>query len=166
MWHRSLCGARACGKRWACEIDLWGARAARPACAALCAAAGGRRRSFVGGDLAMPAIAGEFGPGRSSVPPTRHSPPHGDIRVVPGWWPLTALGLARAPNRVAAPAALNDQRNWPAYTQLLPLSRTRGTFLLGAGRRDAGVVVVDGAGAADEVRGRVTQHPGSTTALR
>ena len=30
-------------KRWAYEIDLQGARAARRACAALCAAVGGRR---------------------------------------------------------------------------------------------------------------------------
>ena len=43
LWHRSLCGARARGERWAYEIDLRGARAARRACGALCAAAGGRR---------------------------------------------------------------------------------------------------------------------------
>ena len=60
LWHRSLCGARGRGERWACEIDLRGARTAPAACAALCAAAGGRRAAadvdrllvaiFVGGD--------------------------------------------------------------------------------------------------------------------
>ena len=57
-----------------------------------------------------PACAGDDGPPRGSVRPTRHSPPHGDIRVVPGWWPLTALGFARAPNRSWRLAALNDQQ--------------------------------------------------------
>ena len=57
-----------------------------------------------------PACAGDDGPPRGSVRPTRHSPPHGDIRVVPGWWPLTALGFARAPNWSWRLAALNDQQ--------------------------------------------------------
>ena len=57
--------------------------------------------------------AGDDGPPRSSVRPTRHSPPHGDIRVVPGWLPLTALGFARAPNRSWRLAALNDQQKMP-----------------------------------------------------
>jgi len=72
------------------RIDLRGARAARRACAALCAAVGGRRaaadvdRLLVAivcwwrtGDArgAAPATTGP----RGSVRPTRHSPPHGDI---------------------------------------------------------------------------------------
>ena len=78
------------GERWACEIDLRGARTAPAACAALCAAAGGRRAA-ADVDRLLVAIgrcwrrrgsaprAGDDGPPRSSVRPTRHSPPHGDI---------------------------------------------------------------------------------------
>src|SRR5271167_641358 len=64
-------------------------------------------------ESATPACAGDDGLPRSSVRPTRHSAPHGDIRVVPGWWPLTALGFARAPNRSWRLAALNDQQKMP-----------------------------------------------------
>jgi len=42
------------------------------------------------------------GPPRSSVRPTlrptRHSPPHGDIRVVPGWWPLNCAWFRSRPD--------------------------------------------------------------------
>jgi len=71
-----------------------------------------------------PACAGDDGPPRSSVRPTRHSPPHGDIRVVPGWWPLTALGFARY-GVIAQQAALNDQALPPLIT---PMIRCRTTM--------------------------------------
>ena len=74
----------------ACEIELRGARPAPAACAALGAAAGGRQAA-ADVDGLLVAIgrcwrrrgsapgAGDDGPPRRSVRPTRHSPPHGDI---------------------------------------------------------------------------------------
>ena len=97
-----------------------------------------------------PACAGDDGPPRSSVRPTRHSPPHGDIRVVPGWWPLTALGFARAPNRSWRLAALNDQQKMPRVNPLAPNPRARAR---GARRWRR------------ELGGGVRQHPGSNNCV-
>ena len=109
-----------------CAMDLCGS--GRPP-------RGGRRRSFVGGDWAMPARGAEdrrrapaTRPPRSSVRPARHSPPHDDIRVVLGWWPLTAPGFARAPKSVVAPAALNDHQNLAALIILSVVSHARGAW--------------------------------------
>ena len=105
-----------------------GARAAPAACAALCGAAGGRRaaadvvRLLVAiGRCAAPRIGaarrrrrgGSVRPNTTLAATRRHPWPHGDIRVVPGWWPLTALGFARAPNWSWRSAALNDQQKMP-----------------------------------------------------
>ena len=85
-----LAAAQRRGQRWACEIDLRGARPAPAACAALGVAMGGRRAAADVAGLLV-AIgrcwrrrgsaprAGDDGPPRSSVRPPRHSPPHGDI---------------------------------------------------------------------------------------
>ena len=50
-----------------------------------------------------PACAGDDGPPRGSVRPTRHSPP-----FVPGWWPLTALFRSRQIGRGAYGAELAE----------------------------------------------------------
>ena len=65
------------------------------------------------------------GPPRSSVRPTRHSPPHGDIRVS-GWWPLTALGLLAPRKSVVAPGGTERSSISPRVSPFSPnLSRAR-----------------------------------------
>ena len=88
-------------------------------CGAVCGngpVAGSRRRWFVGADRMAARIrrrAGDDGAKAQRRNQTRHSPPPSDIRVVLGWWTLTALGLARAPKRWWRLAALKDQRKTP-----------------------------------------------------
>ena len=57
----------------------------------------------------------------------RHSPPHGDIGVVLGWWLLTALGFAHAPESAAAPYGTERPaekgRRLPLWRQFLARAR-------------------------------------------
>ena len=128
-----LAAAQRRGQRWACEIDLRGARPAPAACAALGVAMGGRRAAADVAGLLV-AIgrcwrrrgsaprAGDDGPPRSSVRPPRHSPPHGDIDaavLLCGCRPRRAVQL---PGR-RQQAALNDQPFSGRLTTLAPNSR-------------------------------------------
>ena len=92
------------------------------------------------------------GPLRSSGRPTRHthSPPHGDIGVVLGWWLLTALGFARAPNRARRLTALNDQQ------------KRGGVYLYGANSSRARARARRWR---RELGGGVRQHPGSNNCV-
>ena len=88
---------------------LRGARPAPAACAALCVAMGGRRAGCWRRRGSAPR-AGDDGPPRSSVRPTRHSPPHGDIADAD----VAAAAAGRAARFsygvIAKHAALNDQQ--------------------------------------------------------
>ena len=90
--------ARARGERWACEIDLRGARAAPAACAALCAAAGGRRAAA---DVDRLLVANGCGGERAmlAAPRAEATPPRSTNRVT--------YALARNLNRPRAPHCLD-----------------------------------------------------------
>ena len=101
-------------------------------CGALCGSGrpprGGRRRSFVGGERAMlavprigaapaPACAGDDGPPRGSVRPTRHSPPHGDIRAAACAANTTLAATRRQPR--GSVSGQHDTRRHTATSMLM-----------------------------------------------